>query len=307
MAIENLIDKLRNKHHRLSMEANYHVIWRIFNEFFLRLDQKPDSWEERLTLFVGYLIDHNRKLSTIKSYISAIKSVLRDDGVILNENRYLIASLTQACRLKNDRVLTRLPIQKQLLNLLVKQLEVIITEQPYLLALYKAIFVTGYYGLFRIGELTLGMHPVLAKDVHISDNKRKLKFVLHTSKTHWRDSGPQVIRISNKQIYPSKRKLPGVLCPCPYQSLRNYMKVRQPGFIHVQEPFFVFKDRSPVQPEHVRQVLKKTIVQIGLDPAFYHFHSFRIGRATDLLAFLDVPMIKAIGRWRSNSVYSYLC
>ena len=34
--------------------------------------------------------------------------------------------------------------------------------QTFLAALYRALFSTAYFGLFRVGELTKGEHPVLA-------------------------------------------------------------------------------------------------------------------------------------------------
>ena len=70
--------------------------------------------------------------------------------------------------------------------MLMDQLGNIFDKQMYLLILYQAIFITLYFGLFRIGELTAasGNHAVLAKDIHIGRNKNKLMFVLHTSKTH---------------------------------------------------------------------------------------------------------------------------
>ena len=47
-----------------------------------------------------------------------------------------------------------------------------------------ALFATAYYGLFRVGEITDSQHAVKACDVHIGVNKRKLLFILRTSKTH---------------------------------------------------------------------------------------------------------------------------
>ena len=64
----------------------------------MRLDTKPSTWEERLVLFVRFLIQQRRKSTTIRSYISAIKSVLRDDGEELNEDIFLLKSLTRACK-----------------------------------------------------------------------------------------------------------------------------------------------------------------------------------------------------------------
>ena len=154
-------------------------------------------------LFVGYLISNNRKSTTIKSYISAIRAVLRDDGETLNENMYLIASLTKACKFKNDTVGTRLPIRKYVLRMLVDNLHKIFLpqgQQPYLVTLYKALFMTAYFGLFRVRELTYtdSKHMLKAKDVHIGKKKKKMMFVLRTSKTHWHDQKPQVIKSSEK-------------------------------------------------------------------------------------------------------------
>ena len=154
VGMQHIVDKLRHQTHRASTRVNYHQIWKKFNEFFIKLDIKPNSWEDRLILFVGFLVDQNRKSSTIKSYISAIKTVLREDGVELNENNFLLKSLTNACRLKNDYVKIRLPITKNVLYLLNEQLANLFHDQPFLFALYKAAFNTAYFGLFRIGELT---------------------------------------------------------------------------------------------------------------------------------------------------------
>ena len=50
--------------------------------------------------------------------------VLRDNGEILNENTYLLKALTKACRLHRDTVKIRLPITKNILQLLLRALEV---------------------------------------------------------------------------------------------------------------------------------------------------------------------------------------
>ena len=109
-SMKRLVDKLRYNHNRSSTRNNYLCVWRSFNEFFIHLDVKPDSWEDRLVLFIAYLIEQKKKSSTIRSYISAIKSVLVDDSISLNQDKYLITSLTKACKYQNDTVHTRLPI-----------------------------------------------------------------------------------------------------------------------------------------------------------------------------------------------------
>ena len=158
---------------------------------------------------MGYLIQNDQKSSTVHSYISAIKAVFKTDGEQLNEDRYLLNSLTSACKLKNDRVYTRLPIKKGLLSLILSNIEEIFQEpQPYLVLLYIALFATTYFGLFRLCELTLtsSSHAVRAKDVHIDRNKDKMMFILHTSKTHWKDAKPQIIKITSLDFNPTGQR-----------------------------------------------------------------------------------------------------
>ena len=97
-ALGNLIDRLKMERNRSTTRQTYYCVWRKFNQFFIRLDIKPQNWEDRLILFVGYLVESNKKSSTIRSYISAIKAVLREDNVIINEDKYLLSSLTKACK-----------------------------------------------------------------------------------------------------------------------------------------------------------------------------------------------------------------
>ena len=194
--------------HRNSTRQNYHAVWKLFNKFFIHLDRKPKSWSKRLILFIGYLIQNKRQSSTVKSYISAIKTVLKDNNIILNEDQYLITSLTKACRLVNDQVKTRLPVQKLMLEVMIRHLIDYYDNkgQTYLRILYTAIFCTMYYGLFRIGELTQGDHPVLARDVHIAKNKKKILFVLRSTKTLYKNMKLQLIKISSTKKKEPKTK-----------------------------------------------------------------------------------------------------
>ena len=311
IGIKEVIDKLKMNGMRESTKSSYLKIWRGFNEFYLRLDIKPTTWEDCVILYAGYLADQKRKSGTIKSYVSAVKAVLRFVNVEINEDRILLGAITKVCRLQNDYATPKLPIHKKLLNLLISQLGSLFGDQPYLLALYQAMFTTAYYGLSRIREITKGSHPILAKDVHIGSNKKKLMFILHTSKTHWKNNKPQLIKITASQVKKDQKTsklLRGgdTQAQCPYDLLRNYIRVRE-NYNRWNEPFFVFKGHMPVAPHHFRKVLKKALIATKLDFRCYSGHSFRIGRSTDLLK-LGVPIdtIKKLGRWKSNCVYTYL-
>ena len=301
VAMENLIEKLKMEKHRSSTRKNYYAIWKKFNEFYIKLDKKPNSWEERIVLYVGYLIENKRRAQTIKSYISAIKSVLMDDGVILNENKYLLTSLTRACRFKNHRVRRCLLILKGTLNLILQDCVLYFDQQFYLTCLYRALFATAYYGLFRVGEITSGSHPVKAVDVHIANNKDKILFLLRSSKTHWTDEKPQMIKISKKDTGRTYNEM-----FCPFKIITQYVKVRG-ACINEEEPFFIFCDGTAVKPEHMRNVLRIILDRLNLNSKLYGTHGFRSGRSQDLLSMgFSLQVIRKLGRWASSAVFAYL-
>ena len=305
--MQNIVDKLKGERNRSSTKANYYGIWKNFNEFFIRLDAKPSTWEERLVLFVGFLINQKKKSTTIRSYVSAIKAVLRDDGEEINEDTFLIKSLTRACKLVNDRVCNKLPIRRGLLSLILKELEKLYGErsQDYLHTLYSAIFSTAYFGFFRIGEVACSQHVIKAKDVHIGKNKKKMMFVLHTSKTHGLDAKPQIVKISSSDLN-ANHQMKNIDTFCPFEILEKFVTSRRLRR-REDEQFFIFSDGTPVQPSHCRTLLKDILSKIGLQNSLYGFHSLRGGRAVDMLSMkISVETIKTLGRWKSGAVYTYL-
>ena len=167
----------------------------------------------------------------------------------------------------------------------------------------------------RIGEIAESPHAVKAKDVHESKPKNKIMIVLYSSKTHGRESSPQQIQIIGKSYvevwdgsfklnYYTRRKNKGSFCPVEWA--RRYIQLRGPIYDDTEQ-LFIFRDRSNVQPHHIRTVLREVLKSFDLDPSLYDTHSFRIGRATDLFkAKTCVEDIKQLGRWKSNAVYRYL-
>ena len=93
---------------------------------------------------------------------------------------------------------------------------------------------------------------------------------------------------------------------CPFRLLRDYAGARA-TYLEDDEPFFVHTDWSLVKTAVFRNVLKQSLEAENLNSNLYDCHSFRIGRASDLLKLnLSLESIKSLGRWKSNSVYAYL-
>ena len=317
--LEGLLEELKHGAHQGSTKANYYGIWKKFNEFLIKLDKMPKTWEDRLSLYCAYLITvKKRKSSTVKSYISGIKYILRSDGYEWDEGKMLLNTITKSCKLKNDKLKVRLPIQKGLLELILFRIQRKFETQPYLEAMYVTAFLLQYYGLLRIGEIANSPHSLKAVNVHEAEKEQipRLLLVLYTSKTHGRDKPPQKIKIfGNKSIeilnedhtthsYSMRKQELGKFCPV--QWTKRFIHLRGP-VKNNDENFFHFRDSSPVSASVFRNMLRETIASFDLDPSIYDTHSFRIGRATDLFkSGVSVDDIKQLGRWKSNAVYKYL-
>ena len=266
------------------------------------------SGERRVALFCAHLVEQGLKSTTVKSYVSAIKNVLRNDGYEWNDNLLLLSMITKACRLINDRVYIRCPITKGLLEILLFEVERIFLDQQYLEILFKTMFILAYYGLLRVGEIASQKgefcldHAVKTPDVHVGQNKQKILIILYSSKTHGKESLPQKIRIEAV----SKTCSSKFSHFCPFSLTRKYMELRGP-YATRDEQFFMFKHGIPVNPAQVRRVLKTCINHVGLDETMFDMHSMRSGKASDMIKQgASVQEVKFAGRWKLNVVYKYI-
>ena len=189
--MERIMERLKCMRNRSSTIKNYHNVWSNFNKFLLKLDKKPQIWEERVSMFGAYLVDQGIQSSTLKSYVSALKCILTNDGYEWDDNKVLLHSLTSSCKIVNDTIKTRFPIKIGLLELLLFETQHKFHKQPYLEIMYKAVLALGYYGLLRVGELAQGPHVIRMCDIHVGQNKNKILLLLYTSKTHGLEAPPR--------------------------------------------------------------------------------------------------------------------
>ena len=195
--------------------------------------------------------------------------------------------MTKACKVKNDVVYYRRPIFKSLLEILLFELERLFCKDIYLEVLYKTILSVGYYRLFRVGELAADLksvsnHAIKAKDVHLGKNKDKILFILHSSKTHDKESLPQKVKISANPTGRQKSSKLSKSHFCPFRIFCDYMVLRE-GYEDPAEQLFIFRGKIPVTPHHIRSVLKTCLKRVGLNESYYDCHSLRAGRSSDLV------------------------
>ncbi len=134
--------------------------------------------------------------------MSGIRSRLHLNGVELQENEYLTKQMHRAAR-KGDSERVRCPFSKTLLGQLVKRLD-FVTKSDYEAALFKAIFLMAYHGMFRVGELVESEHKLHVKNV-MEDEAEQIVCIQHLSKTS--KPGDLLVRVV---LTPEDTDL----CPC---------------------------------------------------------------------------------------------
>ena len=162
------------------------------------------------------------------------------------------------------------------------------------------MFLTAFYGFFRIGELA-------TKTVRGSDEVIQYDDIRFLSK----DGQTQIVKITISKFKHNTKGRPfdiliereETLCLCPVQSLIDYCQVRgqKPG------PLFCLPDLSPITIGKFNTELQRCLVFCGLDTSRYKSHSFRIGAACYAAeqGFSD-SQIRKLGRWNSDAFKVYL-
>ena len=89
-----------------------------------------------------------------------------------------------------------------------------------------------------------GDHTVLAKDIHLGQNKNKILFILRSLKTHSEAMSPQLVKITStadckKRSQNAEVQKHDIVLPCPFELLRSYLKARG-GYSDETEQLFYF-------------------------------------------------------------------
>jgi len=280
----------------------YQRAWTVFNEFFERLyrssSPKLPLSADCLTLFISHLSARKLAPSTITSYLSAIGYVHKMRGLRDPTKSFLIHKLLTALGRRRAADI-RLPISRAVLHELVRSLKYTNSSASQR-TLYSAMFLTAFYGFFRIGELATKSSNkkdgvVQYGDVSFLTNEgvtHMIKITISSFK-HNSDNRPFSILIKRETSAPF----------CPVQAIMEYSKLRghQPG------PFFCLHGLSPITVSMFNTELHRCLVFCGLDTTRYKSHSFRIGAACHAAeqGFSDAQ-IRTLGRWKSDAFKTYL-
>ena len=169
-------------------------------------------------------------------------------------------------------------------------------------SVYKAVFLTGFFGFLRLSNLaphsTATFDPsrhLTAGDVFFT--KKFVKILLKWSKTMQDRDKCQILSLP-------KLKLPLL---CPYRALWNILKLYKPADC---DPLFQIPSATGFHvliDSRIRKTLARLNVKMGFPSNYFTFHTFRRSGAT--LAYnsnVSIQKIKHHGSWTLECVWRYI-
>lgn len=266
-----------------------------FNDFRI-LYKIPVTWpipKEQIIWFISYCFEKMYSPKTITSYISGLSFYHKINGWYNISDLFIIRKLLEGCRRMRPSVDCRAPISIKMLQNLCTLLSSV-TFNEYEATLFKALFTTAYFGMFRVGELTVtgSKGCVDVDNVSIRRDGKLVSICLKYTKTN-QYGNPIIVRIPCEEN--------DIICPVC--NMKNFLAVRP----KVQGPLFVHSNMKGVTRYQFAAVLKKCVEKSQFNSHAIKTHSFRIGRATQLaiMGVSDENIMK-LGRWTSNAFGSYI-
>lgn len=250
----------------------------------------------QLAQFIALCHAQDYRPATITSYVSAIGYIHKIQGLPNPADSFLIKKLLHGTR-RSSCADKRHPFTLTQLQTLINTLPQV-AESEYACILFKAMILTAFFALLRVGEFCLsrtGRANLLTWDqVTFHRNNNKVTSALITMYHYKHSTG-------RPALIPLARQCPRHLCP-----IRALLRYRKKSPLQ-SGPLFHDQRGLPIPASQFRTVLKDCVIRSHLDPALYTGHSLRIGGAT--LAHLHkMPpeSIRLLGRWRSQAFQRYI-
>lgn len=285
-----------------STQKSYSTGQKRFLAFCRKFKFEPFPPSERtLLLFIAHLGSEGLAMATIKSYLSAIRNLLINNGIAspLIYTARVELVIRGIKRVKGGAGTdTRLPITAGILA----KLKETWSKPPITIdrKMLWAASCTAFFGFLRCAEFTVPSEEAYNPAVHLSVGDASL---LHPPSVqsillHIKQSKTDQYR-KGASIYLCRTKKP----LCPVSALLDYLATR--GF--KSGPLFVRKNGKPLTRKFLFTQVQAALEPFGLPASQFNGHSFRIGAATTAAqAGIPDTQIKMLGRWESWAYQSYI-
>ena len=214
----------------------------------------------------------------------------------LQDNFHLKALLRGMKRVKGNFSLQKSPISPGHLLLVRTRLNLDDASD----SLIWAAILSAFFGLLRVGNVTTNNkntdNYIKRSDLKVSETGCILN--VHKSKTNQFQERTVQIALPYMRGHPL----------CPTTAVLSFLG--KAGDIVFHEPLFAVMHNNKLKhlsQNYFRKSFSALLQSIGLQCDKYNTHSLRRGGATWLMcAGVPLEMIKAIGDWKSDSVFAYL-
>ena len=276
----------------------YHRSWTLFLQCTIELNPSHKGPIElpistsHLSVFISYLHTQGYSAASIVAHSSSIGYLHRISGLQNPMSANIIQKLLAGVTRVSPPKPPRLPITIGILAQLINSVDQVISNY-YNRALIKAMLAVGFFGLMRIGELTMSKEHTVPLQIN---QLSFTPFYMSINITHFKHNQ------SLKPVdIPFQRQL--ILDICPIYHMASYLLLR--GF--QQGPLFSFRSLSPVPRQFFSKNLSTLLSFTGFQGERYKSHSLRIGGASYYasLGYSD-SQIRLLGRWDSNAFVKYI-
>lgn len=247
--------------------------------------------------FIAFSLHTGLKGSSIQTQIAGLNYMHRMMGYPNITDNFIIKKLLSSAQKITHSSDKRMPITLSILKALPKALAYIVPTY-YDRVLYNAMFLTAFFALLRVGELTTTQYgstnTIQFQDVQLVKTKGNLSHIILNIQQHKHSQGIPI------PITLTRQKDSNL---CPVLAISNYMSIRGPKI----GPLFITKEGFPLRSQQFAAILKECITSLGLDPQKYTSHAFRIGGASyaDQQNFSETQL-KRLGRWNSSAYSKYI-
>lgn len=258
--------------------------------------------EQTLLLYVSYLFLEGLKSSSVRVYLSGLRSMHVVEGYENPlEGKLQLQLALRALDINSEPPKQKLPITFKLLSGFAKYV-----SHSFSSRLLWAAITLAYFGCLRAGELTIGDRECFDCSRHLTINDVRfdvtsegnsfMAVLLKKSKTDYLNRGVHIyVGCTGQSV-------------CAVCAMQQYLACRrQEGSILPQSPLFQFPDGTVLTKSIFVDQTKFLLSCLGIPPRQFSGHSYRIGCATSAAAsgFRDYE-IKLLGRWSSEAYQRYV-
>ena len=284
-----------------STKSTYRAQFKVYMQFCMHHGYMPvPITSDKLCMYAAFLA-RTRKFSTVRQYLNVVRILHLESGFPnpLLDNWFLRSVRLGIQRVKGDSLVQKLPITPEILL----KVRLVLNLADPADAMFWAVSLTAFFGLFRKGDLLLANMRQFDKSKHL--RRRDICLGPLGATIHLRHS--KTIQNSERVLHVPIPILSGHPL-CPVQAIIQVFSMHKPHSLDA--PAYSLPPvvgSSILSQSMFSKKLSKVLNSIGIQSSRYSGHSFRRGGASwALQCGFPSDIIRMMGDWKSDAYRRYL-